>query len=119
MSEPISTPAAQPPGTWRRLVRNRVAIAAMVILGAIALIAILGPSILRDRYSPEIPTAAKLVPPSGAHYFGTDMNGRDVFSRVIQGARISLIVGCKRNGSCSLADPPPPFGCPLGRIRNG
>ena len=91
MSEPISIPTAQPPGAWRRLVRNRVAMAAMVLLAAVVLLAILGPSIF--RYSPETPTAAKLVPPSAAHYFGTDMNGRDVFSRVIQGARISLIVG--------------------------
>ena len=91
MSEPISIPTAQPPGAWRRLVRNRVVMAAMVLLAAVVLLAILGPSIF--RYSPETPTAAKLVPPSAAHYFGTDMNGRDVFSRVIQGARISLIVG--------------------------
>ncbi len=91
MSEPISTPAAQPPGAWRRLLRNRVAVAAMVLLAAVVLLAILGPSIF--RYSPEIPTAAKLAPPSASHYFGTDMNGRDVFSRVIQGARVSLIVG--------------------------
>lgn len=91
MSEPISTPATQPPGAWKRLLRNHVAVVAMIILAGIAFIAIFGPSIF--RYDPETPTAAKLVPPGSAHYFGTDMNGRDVFSRVIQGARISLIVG--------------------------
>jgi peptide/nickel transport system permease protein/oligopeptide transport system permease protein len=91
MSEPVSAPAAQPPGAWRRLTRNRVAVAAMMILAAVVLVAILGPSVF--RYDPETPTAAKLQPPAAAHYFGTDMNGRDVFSRVIQGARISLIVG--------------------------
>ncbi|MEO6787442.1 MAG: ABC transporter permease [Chthoniobacteraceae bacterium] len=112
MSEPISTPAAQPPGTWRRLVRNRVALAAMIILAAIAFVAIFGPSIF--PYSPEKVTPHSLHPPSWLplsaerakldsehggtvarwqHPFGTDMNGRDVFSRVIQGARISLIVG--------------------------
>src|SRR3989442_12476846 len=112
MSEPISTPAAQPPGTWRRLVRNRVALAAMIILAGIAFVAVLGPSIF--PYSPEKVTPHSLHPPSwlplgaaqakmdiehgGAvgswqHPFGTDMNGRDVFSRVVQGARISLMVG--------------------------
>ena len=112
MSELISTPAAQPPGTWQRLTRNRVAVAAMLILAGIAFVAIFGPSIF--PYSPEKVTPHSLHPPSwlplgtgqakadmdrgGAvgtwqHPFGTDMNGRDVFSRVIQGARVSLIVG--------------------------
>jgi len=91
MSEPFSTPAAQPPGAWRRLIRNHVAVIAMVLLTAVVFLAIFGPHIF--PYSPEIPTADKLAGPSRAHFFGTDMNGRDVFSRVIQGARISLIVG--------------------------
>ncbi len=112
MSEPISIPTAQPPGAWRRLTRNRVAVAAMIILAGIAFVAIFGPSIF--PYSPEKVTPHSLHPPSwlplvaeqakldldhgGAvgrwqHPFGTDMNGRDVFSRVIQGARVSLIVG--------------------------
>ncbi len=112
MSEPISIPTAQPPGAWRRLTRNRVAVAAMIILAGIASVAIFGPSIF--PYSPEKVTPHSLHPPSwlplGAEQakmdsdrggavatwqypFGTDMNGRDVFSRVIQGARVSLIVG--------------------------
>src|SRR5947208_3146560 len=91
MSDALSTPAAQPPGAWRRLLRNPAAIAALVILAGIVLLAVCGPWVF--TYSPETPTAAKLVPPSGAHMFGTDINGRDVFSRVLQGARISLIVG--------------------------
>ncbi len=112
MSEPISIPTAQPPGAWRRLTRNRVAVVSMLILAGIAFIAIFGPSIF--PYSPEKVTPHSLHPPSwlplgeahvkmdiergGAvgrwqHPFGTDMNGRDVFSRVIQGARVSLIVG--------------------------
>ncbi len=63
----------------------------MAILAGVLLLAVCGPWIF--PYSPEIPTPAKLEGPSVAHFFGTDMNGRDVFSRVIQGARISLIVG--------------------------
>lgn len=98
MSEPISIPTAQPPGAWRRLTRNRVAVAAMLILAGIAFVAIFGPSIF--PYSPEKVTPHSLHPPSwlprdaahvkmdiergGAvgrwqHPFGTDMNGRDVF----------------------------------------
>ena len=112
MSEPISIPTAQPPGAWRRLTRNRVAVAAMLILAGIAFVAIFGPAIF--PYSPEKVTPHSLHPPSWLpldaeqkqwdndhggivarwqHPFGTDMNGRDVFSRVIQGARVSLIVG--------------------------
>jgi len=112
MSEPISIPTAQPPGAWRRLMRNRVAVVSMLILAGIAFVAIFGPIIF--PYSPEKVTPHSLHPPSwltpdaahvkmdiergGAvapwqHPFGTDMNGRDVFSRVIQGARVSLIVG--------------------------
>ena len=107
MSEPISIPTAQPPGAWRRLTGNRVAVVAMFILVGIAFVAIFGPSIF--PYSPEKVTPHSLHPPSwlplGAeqmkldldrggtvgrwrHPFGTDMNGRDVFSRVIQGARV-------------------------------
>jgi len=112
MSEPRSTPAAQPPGALRRLLKNRTAVAAMVALGCVAFLAVLGPVVF--PYSPEKVTPHSQHPPSwlplsaeqsradlehgGAvtawqHPFGTDMNGRDLFSRVIQGARISLIVG--------------------------
>jgi peptide/nickel transport system permease protein/oligopeptide transport system permease protein len=91
MSEPISIPTAQPPGAWRRLTRNRVAVAAMLILAGIASVAIFGPHIF--RYDPEKVTPQSLSAPTWQHPFGTDMNGRDVFSRVIQGARVSLIVG--------------------------
>ena len=62
MSEPTSTPAAQPPGTWRRLVRNRVALAAMIILAVIAFVAVFGPSIF--PYSPEKVTQHSLHLPS-------------------------------------------------------
>ena len=45
------------------------------------------------KYDPQTTTAAQFKPPSPEHPFGTDVNGRDGLSRVIQGARISLIVG--------------------------
>jgi oligopeptide transport system permease protein len=80
-----------PPGAWRRLLKNRVAVAAMAILGTIVFLAITGP--LWFRYDPESLSNLQFSPPTKAHPFGTDVNGRDVLSRVVQGARISLLVG--------------------------
>lgn len=62
------------------------------VVAVIVVLAILGPSI-----APYNPTAfavrARFAPPSPAHWFGTDEFGRDVFSRVLAGARYSLIMG--------------------------
>lgn len=78
--------------------RNRAAVAAILVLGLIVLFAVLWPVLSHFapgvfHYAPEATTAAKNAAPSAQCWFGTDLNGRDVFSRVIQGARISLLVG--------------------------
>ena len=73
------------------MLKNPKAIAALAVLGLIFLLAIAGPWVF--PYAPEATSAATLSPPSSAHWFGTDLNGRDLFSRVLQGARVSLIVG--------------------------
>ena len=80
-----------PPGAWRRLLRNPVAVASMAILAFIAFIAIFGPAIFRTQ--PHALSGDQFFPPDRAHLFGTDVNGRDVFARTIEGARISLLVG--------------------------
>lgn len=80
-----------PPGAWRRLLRNRVAVATMSILGMIVFFVVTGP--LWFHYDPESLSKLQFSPPTSAHPFGTDVNGRDVLSRVLQGARISLLVG--------------------------
>jgi len=80
-----------PPGAWERLRRNRAASVAMIILALVALFADLGPGLLRT--DPHSTTDEQFRPPSAGHLFGTDVNGRDVFARVIEGARISLLVG--------------------------
>ena len=86
----MSSPTSHP-GALRRLLKNPKAIAALAVLGLIFLLAIAGPWVF--TYAPETTSAATLAPPSSAHWFGTDLNGRDLFSRVLQGARVSLIVG--------------------------
>lgn len=59
-----------------------------VVLGLIVLAAILAPWIV--PYPPNAIGFGRLQPPSSAHWFGTDQLGRDIFSRVIYGARVSL-----------------------------
>jgi oligopeptide transport system permease protein len=71
--------------------KNPKAIVAMIALGFVIFMAALGPQIF--HYAPEATSPVKLSPPTAANWFGTDMNGRDVFSRVLQGAQVSLIVG--------------------------
>lgn len=87
----MSEPALAPPGAWRRLRRNRAATIAMIVLAFVGLVALFGPVVFRTK--PHATTGAQFQPPSSLHLFGTDVNGRDVFARVIEGARISLLVG--------------------------
>lgn len=76
----------------RRLLRRRGAVVGMIVIALFALLAILAP--LVSPYDP-IATNWALVrkPASAAHWFGTDELGRDIFTRVIFGARASLMAG--------------------------
>jgi peptide/nickel transport system permease protein len=77
---------------WRALGRSRSTMVGGAIVLAVVLIAIFAP--LLSPYDPlEIEVNRRLVGPAPAHLFGTDNLGRDILSRVIHGARISLAVG--------------------------
>ena len=91
---------------------------AIVVLGLIALIAILAPVVA--PYSPgatglaetkttsyiegvgEVTASDPVVAPSMSHLFGTDGTGRDIFSRAVYGARVSLVVGLTATGLALL-----------------
>ena len=76
----------------RRLFRNRLSMCGAIIVLLMMIIAVAAPLIApQDPYA--ITVANRLLPPSHAHWFGTDSMGEDVFSRVIYGARISMMVG--------------------------
>lgn len=76
-------------GFWKRFRRNKVAVAAAVYLVLLILAAMLAPRIgLQDPNLQHLTEINKR--PSGAHWFGQDDLGRDVFARIIHGARISL-----------------------------
>ena len=74
---------------WRRLRKNRAAVMGAGVVGVFVLLAILAPVLV-----PYDPTQGvlqdRLLSPSAAHWFGTDELGRDLFSRILYGARISL-----------------------------
>ena len=77
---------------WRRLRRNRLAIIGSAIVLALVLTAILAPLI--SPYSPNTQNLElSLHAPSLKHWFGTDILGRDYFSRVVYGSRISISIG--------------------------
>lgn len=72
--------------------QNKLAALSAAIIAVIALAAIFAP--LAAPYDPYAQTlTARLQAPGGAHILGTDELGRDVFSRIIYGARVSLLVG--------------------------
>jgi len=77
---------------WNRFRANRFAMAGALLIVALFLVSLLAPFI--TPYGPdELDLYHVLMPPSAAHWFGTDDLGRDVLTRVIYGARISLKVG--------------------------
>ncbi len=94
-SVPIVTPVNS--GTaWRRLGaalrRHPTAIAGGIALLLMVLVALLAPWL--GTVDPlSVSPVKRLKPPSGQYWFGTDMLGRDVYSRVIYGTRVSLTVG--------------------------
>jgi peptide/nickel transport system permease protein len=76
----------------RQLVRNRAATIGAIFLIALSLSAIFAP-VLISHEPATIALSEKLQPPSYSHWMGTDYFGRDVFARLIYGARVSLVVG--------------------------
>ena len=80
-----------PSDTLRRLGRNRLASVGMAILVIIVIGAVFAPILAPDD-SLKMSSSEILLGPTWAHPFGTDEFGRDLFSRILWGARISLLV---------------------------
>jgi ABC-type dipeptide/oligopeptide/nickel transport system permease subunit len=91
---------------WRRLRQDRVALAALVFIGVLGIVAIAAPLVvdLAGAPSPNAQSSNALdqfgtpVGPSADHLLGADQLGRDVFSRVVYGARVSLEVALISTG---------------------
>ena len=93
----VEAPAAAPSGrnarrAMARLGRNRAAVAGLIVIAALVIAAIFGP--LLAPYDPyRVTLGGRLQPPGGAHLLGTDELGRDILSRLLYGARVTLWVG--------------------------
>ncbi len=88
----IDKPESELKQMWYALSRNKAAVVGMVIIGILIFVAIFGSFLM--PYDPNVGELAdNKLTPSSAHLFGTDEQGRDIFSRVIDGTRVSLSVG--------------------------
>ena len=77
---------------WRRLRRNRLALVATIYLAILVVVALVSAIWTPYRMS-EIGVTATYAPPSSTHLLGADELGRDILSRLMVGAQVSLIVG--------------------------
>lgn len=87
---------------WKRLLRNKLAVFGLIVIGIMVVAVSIGPTIIRwttgftPDYIPSDVGNGELVnsfPPSWKHPMGTDNSGRDMLARVLQGGQISLMVG--------------------------
>jgi peptide/nickel transport system permease protein len=95
---------------WRRLRADRVALVALGVIVALILVALLAPLVVKlagapgpnmqDRDATDM--FGTPLGPDGGHWFGVDLLGRDVFSRTVYGARVSLLVGIAGTGVAVL-----------------
>jgi peptide/nickel transport system permease protein/oligopeptide transport system permease protein len=93
---------------WKRFAANRAAVVGGAVLGIITALAILAPLVTPTGPNEQAFLTESLFPPSAAHWFGIDDLGRDFWTRIVYGARVSLSIGFAA-AFCSIL-----IGIPLG-----
>jgi peptide/nickel transport system permease protein len=99
VSEPGASALALPAAPLRRrrvawlgvLARRKITLVGVVLMVLVVVVGLVAPFIAVSPTHMDV--SARLTRPGAAHWFGTDDVGRDVFSRVVHGARLSLLVG--------------------------
>lgn len=95
---------------WRRLIRNKLAIIGLIIVLSFSVIAILAPVIAPYGQAEVVDFRLARMSPSWMWPMGLDANGRDIFSRMVYGAQVSLVVGVLAQAIVLL------IGIPIGAI---
>lgn len=94
------------PGPWRRLLRDPVAVLAGVAILLLVATALLAPQLAphdpNEQFFEGLSLEGAPLPPGGKFWLGTDLLGRDLLSRLIYGARTSLVIGIVANGAAVL-----------------
>lgn len=91
-SRTLARPASDSWRVARAFCRHRLAVLGLVVITLLGLAAVFAPVVAtHDPFAVDLLAAGQ--PPSAAHWLGTDEVGRDVFSRLVYGARVSLSVG--------------------------
>lgn len=102
LTAPARMPAKPRPGVWRRLVKRRLALLGLVIVAIVVAGAVLAPWL--TGYDPNeqmfdgLTIEGSPLPPDAKFWLGTDLLGRDLLTRILYGARTSLIIGVVANG---------------------
>ena len=114
-AEPLAVPAAvRQRGplwfAWRRFLANKAAVVGGVVLAVIVLMAIFAPLLTKTDPTAQAYLSQSLAFPSAEFWFGVDDLGRDFFTRVVYGARVSLSIGFAA-ATCSLL-----IGIPVGAV---
>ncbi|HWN95542.1 MAG TPA: ABC transporter permease, partial [Methylomirabilota bacterium] len=81
---------------WRRFTRNKLAVISLCFIAVLVAIVLLAPWL--SPYQPNDVSDAQFEKPNAQHWFGTDVNGRDLLARTLAGARVSLLVGAVGTG---------------------
>ena len=98
MSTPVEKGSSLWQDAWHRLSRNHAAMAGLWFLVFILIVCFIGPLLPFVKSPTVINLDNPGASPSGAHWFGTDQLGRDLFARVLYGGQVSLLVGLVATG---------------------
>ena len=97
---------ARRPSVWSRLLRRPLALFGLAVIVLTVLAAVMAPIVSpfppNEQYFDGLTLEGAPLPPNGKFYFGSDLLGRDLLSRMIYGAQTSLIIGVVANGIAVL-----------------